>query len=278
MRNQPKLNCKLIVSDFDGTLANSQNEVSAENIAAINQYVSDGGIFAVCTGRILPSILPRVRQMGLKGLVIACQGSVVADIESGKIIRNIKLSSEQTSYICAQLEAIEANVQAFTDEGFYTDIPADSEHLKLYEEITGITAKHTDIPVSDYILQHNISCQKVATLVAYEEQAELFEKLKAIFGDEFEVTCSAKVLIEITPVGENKGTALEFLSAHYGIPRERTCAVGDNLNDLPMIEAAGCGVAVGNAAPALKERAKILTVTNDENAVANVIKEYGYAR
>ncbi len=277
MKNHPELNCKLIVSDFDGTLANSQNEVSEENISAINQFVSDGGIFAVCTGRILPSILPRVRQMGLKGLVIACQGSVVADIESGKILRNIKLDSKQTSYICAQLEAIGANVQAFTDEGFYTDIPAESEHLKLYEQITGINARHTDMSVSSYVLQHNISSQKVASLVAYEEQAELFEKLKAIFGGQFEVTCSAKVLIEITPVGENKGTALEFLSSHYGIPRECTCAVGDNLNDLPMIEAAGCGVAVGNASPALKERAKTVTVTNDENAVAKVIREYGYA-
>lgn len=278
MKNNPELNCKLIVSDFDGTLANSQNEVGKENIQAINRYVSDGGIFAVCTGRILPSILPRVRGIGLKGLVIACQGSVVADIESGKIIRNIKLGSVQTAHICAELEAIGANVQAFTDEGFYTDIPAEAESLKLYESITGINAKHVDMPVSSYILQHNISCHKVATLIAYEEQAELFKKLTAIFKDEFEVTCSAKVLIEITPVGENKGTALEFLADHYGVPKALTCAVGDNLNDLSMIKAAGYGVAVGNASPALKEQAKYITVTNDNNAVAQVINDYGYKR
>lgn len=278
MKNNPELNCKLIVSDFDGTLANSQNEVGKENIQAINRYVSDGGIFAVCTGRILPSILPRVRGIGLKGLVIACQGSVVADIESGKIIRNIKLDSVQTAHVCAELEAIGANVQAFTDEGFYTDIPAEAESLKLYESITGINAKHVDMPVSSYILQHNISCHKVATLIAYEEQAELFKKLTAIFKDEFEVTCSAKVLIEITPVGENKGTALEFLADHYGVPKALTCAVGDNLNDLSMIKAAGYGVAVGNASPALKEQAKYITVTNDNNAVAQVINDYGYKR
>lgn len=279
MKNTPELNCSLIVSDFDGTLANTDNEVSEENVKAINRYVADGGIFAVCTGRILPSILPRVRQIGLKGLLIACQGSVIADIESGKIIRNVKLSSAQTSYICSKLEEVGANVQAFTDEGFYTEIPEGVDYLELYERITGINAKHTQgEPVSSYVLRHGISCQKVATLVENAEQAALFEKLTAIFGDEYEVTCSARVLIEVTPVGENKGTALNFLSDYYKIPRERTCAIGDNLNDLPMLEAAGYGVAVGNSPPALKERAKFITVTNDEHAVAKVIEEYGYAR
>lgn len=277
MKKSPELHCRLIVSDFDGTLANSNNRVSEQNVAAIDKYVADGGIFAVCTGRILPSILPRVRDIGLKGLVIACQGSVIADIESGKIIRNVKLDSVQTAHICSELEKIGANVQAFTDEGFYTDIPAESEHLKLYESITGIKAMHTDIPVSSYILQNGISCQKVASLVAYEDQAELFNKLTGIFNGEFEVTCSAKVLIEITPVGENKGTALAFLSDYYGIDKSLTCAIGDNLNDLSMIEAAGYGIAVGNSSQALKERAKIITVTNDEHAVAKVINDYGYA-
>ena len=279
MKNAQKLNCALIVSDFDGTLANSDNEVSRQNIQAINGYVSQGGVFAVCTGRILPSILPRVREIGLKGLVIACQGSVIADIESGKIIRNVKLTSAQTSYICSKLEEVGANVQVFTDEGFYTDIAPEEEHLKLYEKITGIDAKFTDgEPVSQYVLKRDIACQKVASLVAYEEQAALFEKLTEIFGDEYEVTCSAKVLIEITPVGENKGTALKFLSDYYNIPRDKTCAIGDNLNDLSMIEEAGYGVAVGNSSPLLKEKAKIITVTNDEHAVAKVIEEYGYAR
>lgn len=277
MTGKPELKCKLIISDFDGTLADTSNEVSEENVQAINRFVADGGIFAVCTGRILPSILPRVRQIGLKGIVIACQGSVIADIESGKIIRNFKLNSAQSSYICSKLEGLNSNILAHTDEGFYTNIPDGTDYLTKYERVTGINAGHVDMPLSEFIEQKGITCQKIAALVANEEQAELFEKLTKIFGDEFEVTCSAKVLIEITPVGENKGTALKYLSEHYDVPRALTCAIGDNLNDLSMIEAAGYGVAVGNSSPALKERAKIVTVTNDEHAVARVIEEYGYA-
>ncbi len=74
-----KINKKLIVSDFDGTLLNSSHTISEKVKKAINEYVANGGIFAVCTGRMLKSILPRVRELGLKGLVVAYQGSVIAD-------------------------------------------------------------------------------------------------------------------------------------------------------------------------------------------------------
>lgn len=276
MKNKPELNCKLIVSDFDGTLANSKNEVSKENIQAINRYISHGGIFAVCTGRILPSIMPVVKGMGLKGLIVACQGSAIADIESGKVLRSIKLTSEQSSRICAELERLGANVHAYPEDGFYTDIPEGNKHLKQYELITGVTGRHADKPLSSFILHNNIPCQKIATLVAQEEQAALYQKLQEIFKDEFDVTCSANVLIEICPLGENKGTALAFLADYYNVPRNLTCAVGDNLNDLSMIEAAGYGVAVGNASQALKDKARFITVSNDENAVAKVINDFGY--
>lgn len=273
-----KLGCKLIVSDFDGTLANSQNEVTDEVKSAINGYVSDGGIFAVCTGRILPSILPRVRQMGLKGLVIACQGSVIADIESGKVIRNVGFKGGETAEICAFFEGLGINVQAYFLDGFYSDLPDGEKHLKLYEDIIGVKARHTGVPLSRLTSAEGVSFNKVATLCRPDEQEELFEKITAKFGARFDVTCSAKVLIEVSPKGETKGAAVKFLSARYGVPIEKCCAVGDHLNDLSMIEAAGVGVAVGNAVEGLKAAADYVTVTNDEGAVARVIEKFGYIK
>ena len=82
-----KINYKLIVSDFDGTLIDDNQQIPQKVVNAINEYVACGGIFAVCTGRMLRSILPRVRELGLKGLVIANQGAVIADIESGNVIK-----------------------------------------------------------------------------------------------------------------------------------------------------------------------------------------------
>ncbi len=271
-----KLNCKLIVSDFDGTLANSENEVGEEVKNAINNFVADGGIFAVCSGRILPSVLPRVRGLGLKGLVIACQGSVIADIESGEIIKNVGFRCGEISEICAFLEELNVNVQAYYTDGFFSDLPKDDKYLKVYEDIIGVTARHTDKPLSEFVDRSGLPFNKVATLCSPDGQAELLKKIKTKFGERFDVTCSAKVLIEISPLGETKGAAVEFLSAHYGVPIEKCCAVGDNLNDLSMIEAAGVGVAVGNAVDGLKAAANYVTVTNDEGAVARVIEKFGY--
>lgn len=271
-----QLNYKLIVSDFDGTLANSQNEVPDEVKNAINKYVADGGIFAVCSGRILPSVLPRVRSLGLKGLVIACQGSVIADIGSGEIIKNVGFANAETSEICAFLEELNTNVQAYYLEGFYSDLADGEKHLKLYEDIIGVKSRHTDMPLSRFAAQSGLPFNKVATLCRPDEQEELFEKIKAKFGSRFDVTCSAKVLIEISPFGETKGEAVRFLSSHYGVPIEKCCAIGDNLNDLSMIEAAGVGVAVGNAVDGLKAAADFVAVTNDDGAVARVIEKFGY--
>ncbi|MDE7380154.1 MAG: Cof-type HAD-IIB family hydrolase [Clostridia bacterium] len=273
-----ELNCKLIVSDFDGTLANSDNEVTEEVISAINGYIADGGIFAVCSGRILPSILPRVREMGLKGLVIACQGSVIADIETGEIIRSVTFTANQTAEICAVLERLETNVQAYYIDGFYSDLPADEKHLKLYESIIGVNSDHVKEKLSTYAKRGEVTFNKVATLCRPDEQEKLYSDLVKALGDKYDVTCSAKALIEVSPYGETKGKALRFLSEYYGVPQNLTCAVGDNLNDLSMIEEAGYGVAVGNASNGLKAKAKYITVSCDENAVARVIEEFGYKK
>lgn len=271
-----ELKCKLIVSDFDGTLANSKNEVEERVVNAINGYVENGGIFAVCSGRILPSILPRVKQLGLSGLVVACQGGVIADIKTGELIRNSGFTPKQSAEICAVLEQLKTNVQLYSNQGFFSDLPEDEKHLNIYESIIGVKAEHAPCPLSEYALVSPQKFLKVATLCHPAEQEELFKKLQARLGDKYDVTCSAAVLIEISPRGDTKGSALKFLCERYGVPIQNACAVGDNLNDMSMISAAGYGVAVGNACEGLKRAAKYVTVSNDDGAVAEVIKKFGY--
>lgn len=271
-----QLNAKLIVSDFDGTLITSDQRILPEVREAITQYIADGGIFAVCTGRILASILPRVRELGLKGLVIACQGSVIADIETGEYIKHGGLSPVQTSEICAAIESTGQSVNAYSDEHFYTDIPKDNKYLKMYEEITGVTSHNVGERLSDYIARNGIKCQKVASLCLPRARKRLYKFLKERFDGKYDVTCSANVLVEVSPLNDTKGAAVRFLAQRYGIDMSQTVAMGDNLNDLSMIEAAGIGVAVGNAVRELKKKGDYVAVTNDQGAVAQVIKLFGY--
>ena len=271
-----EINKRLIVSDFDGTLLTSEQTIPDEVRSAISEYVECGGIFAVCTGRMLSSILPRVRELGLKGLVVAYQGTVIAEIESGKIIRKNSIKYSDVAEICGYINSLNMTVNTYSDEVLYTDIPKDNEYLIRYEKITGVEAVHVDILMQNFVIENKLDCQKLTCLVSPKEREKLYNLLKAKFGERFDVTCSAEVLVEISPLGDNKGAALKYIAEHYGVPISETVAVGDNLNDASMVLAAGIGVAVGNAVDALKEAADYVSVSNNEAAVAKIIKKYGF--
>lgn len=273
-----KINYGLIVSDFDGTLIDDNQQILSEVRTAIENYIACGGIFAVCTGRMTCCILPRVRELGLKGLVVAYQGTVIADIESGNVIKNGGISSDGIAEICRNIKELGQPVNVYSGDDLYTDIPKDNEYLQKYERIVGIDAQYVDGDIAEFVLNKGLFCQKVAILIAHSEQEAVYKELQRRLGDRYDVTCSAKVLIEVSPLGDNKGAAVKYLADKFGIPIEKTVAVGDNLNDLSMIKVAGVGVAVGNATQALIDEADFVSVSNNEGAIAQVIEKFGFKK
>lgn len=274
-----KLKNKLIVSDFDGTLLTKDQQIPETVKIAINEYVENGGVFAVCTGRMPTAILPQVRALGLKGLLVAYQGAMILEIESGKILKNGYLKNSDLLGICEFAEElrkeIDVGLNVYSDDIYYTDLPEKNDGLKTYEKIIGVEAIKTNCPMYEYVKNHSLHSQRVTFMVKPEDKIKVYNKLCEKFGKDFDVTYSASVLVEIGTLGNDKGSALEFLSEYYNIPANSTVAVGDNLNDLPMIKKAGVGVAVGNAVDALKNEADFIAVTNNEGALRQVIEIFG---
>jgi Cof subfamily protein (haloacid dehalogenase superfamily) len=85
---------------------------------------------------------------------------------------------------------------------------------------------------------------------------------------------SEETYLEILPVGSSKGVALEFVAAQLEVPLSQVIAVGDNLNDLEMLRTAGLGVAMGNAPEAVRAAADLVTRTNDEEGLRDVIERF----
>lgn len=272
MRN---INKRLIVSDFDGTLINSRNTLTERVRRAVNEYVSGGGVFAVCTGRMLRSILPRVRELGLKGLVAAYQGSVIADIESGKMLRSNCINVSDCVEICAFAEKHNYACNTYSDEVLYSSLPAGNKGLAVYESITGVKALNV-AKMSEFVAYNNLACNKITFLVYPEERERLFKLLQNEFSERFDVTCSAASLVEISPKGDDKGAALKYIADYFGIDLSSSVAIGDNLNDLSMIKIASVGVAVGNAVDELKREADYVSASNNDDAVAEVIEKFGF--
>ena len=262
----------LILSDFDGTLLRSDRSIGERTKKAIARHVERGGIFAVCTGRTVASILPEVRSFNLSGLVVSFNGAVITDIRTGEHLRFDGFLKRDAVSVCEKLEEIGVRIHAYSADTLYTNYR--DRLLAHYERVCRIQAVQVE-KMSEFLRNSTFLVHKIVVMIEEEKQQELFLHLKELLGEDFYVTTSASILIEISPKGQNKGSAVDFLCDHYGLKREQSLALGDQLNDLPMLTRAGMGVAVRNAVDALKKSADLVTVTNDEDAVGVIIENYG---
>ncbi len=272
-----KIKYPLIVCDYDCTLINDDGSLSEENRRAIDEYIAAGGRFIISTGRMPLGILPQVRGWGLKGLLACGQGAVVLDIESGEALyEGGRLSMETTLAACRKMEEMGVHILAFDLWDYYSN--RDDEVLKYYESRAGYKAiPITDRRLSDFLLENGIRAYKYLAVVAAEDNARVLAELEAAGLPDCAIVKSMEFLVDV--VGENysKGSALAFICEHYGIPPADVIAIGDNYNDISMIERAGLGAAVANSEEALKACADYVSpYTYEQSAVAEIINTKAY--
>ena len=271
----PKINYGLIVSDFDGTLVKSNGEIPLKNKEAIEKYVADGGKFAISTGRLHYGILSRAQELGLQGAISCCQGAVIIDAQSGKMLLNGTLPNATTLAVCRKMEELGLHIHLYGAKEYYSNM--DDKALKEYEEAVRMKATLiTDKPLSRFVEETGICAYKLLAMVEPSKAPQIMQELEKSCFVDCEVTQSASFLVEVINANYSKGTAVAFLADYYGVPLEKTIAVGDQLNDIPMIKQAGLGIAVKNADERLKKQAVVIDCTNEDGAIAEIIQKYAY--
>ncbi len=270
------LNYKLIISDFDGTLVQRDGNISEKNIEAINSFIDAGGIFVISTGRVPAGILGRAKQLGLRGLVSCCQGTIILDIETEKIVFEDRLSVETTLAACRKMEEMGLHIHAYDLWEYYSN--SDDEMLEYYERVTGTKAEVIlDRKLSEYLEEKQLRAYKLLVMLDPKDNERIMNELTRANIPQCAITKSSSYLVEAVNPSCSKGTALTYLAEHYGIDIEKAVAIGDNFNDISMIERAGVGVAVGNAEQALKSAADyVCEATNEQSAIAEVIEKFGF--
>lgn len=262
----------LIVSDFDGTFRRRDTSVGERTLRAVKQFTSADGKFVVCTGRMPSSIRPILQELGLNGVYVAYQGSIVGEIESGKFLRESGFTKAQALFVCRKMTDLGLRIHLYDADTCYVNYA--DEYLDSYERICRIRSERRD-DLCAVIENSDRKFFKLLAMVEKSDRNKIRDELRRQLGEEYFVSCSASTLVEVTAVQDTKAAAVEFLSEYYGIGKSRILAFGDNQNDAPLLAAAGKGVAVANADPYLKEIADEVTEkTCDEDAVGEYIEKY----
>ena len=266
---------QLIAFDMDGTLLDTHKRVLPSSTQAIDEAVAAGKVVAICSGRSPKMIELDHASFGRVRYAICCNGTVLYDIEEHRVLST---SSFEHKTIAAAVDALGDN-DAMTDVFSGAEMFCQTSQLERMDHYRmGIYRglyDATSTPVDDVmakLLDPATSVQKfifhLADPAARDGLRERTESLPV------EIAYSEDASIEFSPAGATKGSGLLALAELLGIPREATIAVGDAENDLPMLRAAGLGVAMGNATEEALAEADVVVADNDHDGCAEAIRRF----
>ena len=278
---------KLIATDMDGTLLNAAHEISQENVDAIKFAQSQGITVAIATGRAFYEANTPVAETGLIVPYICLNGAEVRD-ESFNIMNTSNLNHELVERIKSILDKDDVYYQIYTNRGIYTEDP--TRDLDIYLDIAKQAGQEADVEKIKQGIQKRIDNGTLKVVNSYEEIEDIpgelimkvlafnpdLEKINAIGAElsaipSLAISSSSRGNLEITHSDAQKGIALESIANQLNIDLKDVMALGDNLNDVSMLERVGYPVAVENAMPEVKAVAKYVTDTNENSGVGKAI-------
>ena len=265
---------KLLAVDIDGTLLDSNGNLTAETIKAINLGIEKGMIFTISTGRPIQGVQALIEKLGITQDLpfITYNGAMVIMWKSKDILFECSIKHEDALTIIELGKKLGTTVMVWTDHKLYASEL--SEKAYKYSSISGVTP----ILLKDDKKEIEKTIEKgVTKILWYDEVATINRYLNEIgkyLSENVNFHTSQPYFLEFVDKSASKAKAMEKLGEHFGIKQSEMIAVGDGLNDLSMIEYAGLGVAMENANDAVKKRADYVTLSNDENGVADVIYKY----
>lgn len=264
---------KLIAIDLDGTLLNNQKEISSRNQKALRLAKAAGVKVVICTGRPLKAIGKYLDILGLRDAgdySITFNGGLVQQNDTGKVIEKVSMSLADVKRLYDMTQSINLPLDILSD-GLVRHLPIDPAYASIYESLN---------PLLDYgsttleALTEDEIFNKAVTPINAEYLDEQIKKIPASFYEDFEVIKSRDCLLEFMPKGVTKAFGISLLAKDLAIKASEVMTLGDEENDLPMIEYAGLGVAMANAVPLIKEAADVITDSNEADGVAKAVERY----
>lgn len=253
----------LLVSDMDGTLLNSKSQISRENQVALEYFTSHGGLFTIATGRMEMTLRKYLPLLPINVPGILYNGAVIYDFATERILWETCLA-EEIGQVIREL------IVLFPGLGIEVFQGGEVYFLQENQETKKHIAREGLFPLTTLVDQVPVPWFKVI-LVWEPEKLVAVESYLAAHHHFFRTVYSEPQFLEILSPEASKGHALQKLIQIIGREDLKVVAMGDNLNDLEMIETAALGIAVANAHPDLKKAARFHYGHHDAHAVAEVV-------
>ena len=272
LKTNRNIKYKLLVLDIDGTLLNSNNQISDRTIASLIKVQEMGVRIVLASGRPTYGILPIAKLLKLGnygGYIISYNGGQIINAQNGEILFERRINPEMLPSIEHKAEKYGFPLFTYHDEAIITNT-ANNKHIEREASINNlniIVEPHLSIAV-DFA-----PCKCV--LVSDDDEAlkDLESHWKKRLSGSLDIYRSEKFFLEVAPSGIDKAATLSVLLELLSIPQEEVMAIGNGVCDVSMLQIVGFGVAMKNAQHSVKACADQVTDSNDDDGVAQIIEK-----
>lgn len=263
---------KVLVLDIDGTLTNSNKEITPETKRGIIEVLKRGHKVILASGRPTSGMRKYAKELELEkygGYLLSFNGGRIINCKSGEIIFQKSLPRTTIPGLFRYARANDLGIVTYLGNQIILGTRPD-QYIELESRINDMPIKKVD----NFINYIDFDVNK-CLLTAPPEIAENYEQeLQDLYGNILSIYRSEPFFIEVMPRNVDKAASLEFMLSSVGLTKENAICCGDGFNDLTMIKYAGLGVAMGNAQEKVKAAADFITKSNDENGLVTVINKF----
>lgn len=256
----------LVATDLDGTLLRSDDTVSARTRAALTAVCARGAAHIVVTGRAVPWTREILAGLDYRGLAVCGQGAQVYDAGTGRLLTSLTLDRRVATHALAALEAEVGPLALAVSRDGVDGAVLVGPGYRIHEGPLPVVPAHDRDemwaePINKVYLQH-----------PELDDDELAKAARTVVGDAVGVTVAGPDIVELLPLGLSKARGLSLAARRLGVSGADTIAFGDMPNDVPLLDWAAHGVAMANAHSELLAVADEVTLSHDEDGIADVLE------
>ncbi|MCU0478804.1 MAG: Cof-type HAD-IIB family hydrolase [Chloroflexi bacterium] len=264
---------RLVALDLDGTLIGEDLRLPPRTAATIRGVVASGVHVALVTGRMTSSALPYARELGLRDPIIGLQGALVREMPEpgsarlGRLLLHLPLAADvaRDALAWCRAEGLAPHVNHLER----MVIPAGTDDAEDYSRWN--FGRVMVVPDLDAWVRRPVT--KVISVAPPPRAADALPGARAAFARRADATVSHPMFLEFLAPGVNKGRAVRFLARRLGVDLRDALAIGDQLNDLEMLEEVGTGVAMAGSPEAVRQVARLVAPPLAEEGAAQVLEE-----